>query len=184
MRRIAIAVTALAAVLTLGLADVAGAASPHFKKNGEPTCNIAGSATSKSVTCRGVLAGLGGEDLEIDVTVGGFAVYQCQNPSGKNEPAGQNKVLVGPVTAPTTISGDEIKNGNLTFTTDPATLTAAPTVSGSQAGCNNDSWTGVNPNLTVTDITLDIFQPVGTRIFHCTASNADGLSSPVTLTCT
>jgi hypothetical protein len=103
---------------------------------------IAGTAISQSVTCSGVLAGLGGDDLQIDVTVGGSAVYQCQNPSGKNEPAGQNKVLVGPVTEPTSISGDEIKNGNLSFTTDPATLTAPATVSGTEAGCNNDSWTG------------------------------------------
>jgi hypothetical protein len=181
MRRILIALTVL---LAFGLtATAALAASPHFKKNGEPRCTIGGTAISKSVSCTGVLAGLGGDDLEIDVTVSGFAVYQCQNPSGKNEPPGQNRVLVGPVTEPTTISGDEIKNGNLSFTTDPATLTAPGTVSGTAAGCNNDSWTGVNPTLTLTDITLDIFQPVGTQIFHCTASNPDGLTSPVTLTC-
>jgi hypothetical protein len=175
---------ALIVLVVAGLtATAALAASPHFKKNGEPSCVIAGSAISKSTTCTGVLAGLGGDDLQIDVTVSGFAVYQCQNPSGKNEPPGQNRVLVGPVTAPTSISGDEIKNGNLSFTTEPATLTAAPTVSGTQAGCNNDSWTGVNPTLTVTDITLDIFQPVGTLIFHCTASDPDGLTSPVALSC-
>jgi hypothetical protein len=42
----------------------------------------------------------------------------------------------------------------------------------------------VNPTLTLTDITLDIFQPVTTQIFHCTASDPNGLTSPVTLTCT
>jgi hypothetical protein len=42
----------------------------------------------------------------------------------------------------------------------------------------------VNPTLTITDITLDIFQPVGTRIFHGSASDPDGLDSPVTRTCT
>jgi hypothetical protein len=62
-------------------------------------------------------------------------------------------------------------------------LTAAPTVSGATAGCPNPNWTGVNPVLTLTDITLDIFQPVTTQIFHCTASNPNGLTSPVTLAC-
>jgi hypothetical protein len=41
----------------------------------------------------------------------------------------------------------------------------------------------VNPALTVTDITLVISQPPGTTIFTSTASNAQGLTSPVTLTC-
>jgi hypothetical protein len=41
--------------------------------------------------------------------VSGFAVYQCQNQGGNTAP-GQNKVLVGPVTAPTTIPADQIKN--------------------------------------------------------------------------
>jgi hypothetical protein len=40
----------------------------------------------------------------------------------------------------------------------------------------------VNPVLTVTSIELDIEQPVGTRIFTCTAS--DPLSGTVALTCT
>jgi hypothetical protein len=45
----------------------------------------------------------------INVTVSGSAVfYQCQNQGG-NTATGQNKVLVGPVTAPTTIPADQIK---------------------------------------------------------------------------
>jgi hypothetical protein len=42
---------------------------------------------------------------------------------------------------------------------------------------------GVNPTLTLTSITLGIFQPVTTQGFNCTASNPNGLTSPVTLTC-
>jgi hypothetical protein len=184
MRR-SLRLLAIAAVLVAAVAfpATAGASSPHFKKNGEPVCLISQSGATSSTTCSGVLAGLGGEDLQIDVTVSGFAVYQCQNPSGSNTPPGQNKVLVGPVTAPTSISGDEIKNGNLSFTTDPAMLTAPSTVSGTDAGCNNDKWTGVNPTLTVTDIGMVIQQPVGTPIFTCTASDPNGLTSPVALSC-
>jgi hypothetical protein len=163
--------------------STAVAASPHFKKGGSPTCVISGTSTSKTVVCTGTLAGLGGDNLRITTTISGFALYQCQNGGGNTAP-GQNRVLQGPSTVPTDIDSSAIKNGNLTFTTNPNTLSAATTVSGAVAGCPNPNWTGVNPTLTLTDITLDIFQPVTTRIFHCTASNPNGLTSPVTLTCT
>jgi hypothetical protein len=37
-----------------------------------------------------------------------------------------------------------------------------------------NNWTGVNPVLRLTSITLDIFQSAATQIFHCTASNPNG----------
>jgi len=180
MRRLLIAVSAVGALLVLTV-PTAFATSAHFKKGGEPTCTFSGT-TSIPVTCTGTLAGLGNQDLNIHLAVSGFALYECQN-GGGNTAAGQNKVLEGPATSDTAVPAAAIKNGNLTFTTNPATLTAAPTVSGAAAGCPNPNWTGVNPKLTLTDITLDIFQPVTTQIFHCTASNANGLTSPVTLSC-
>src|SRR6266511_2277141 len=165
-------------ILALGLivitAQASMASSPHFKRGGSPTCTITSSGSSASVTCSASLSGLGNETLEIDVTVSGFAVYQCQNPSGQNEPRGQNKVLVGPVTAPTTIPADQIKNGNVSFTTNPAVLTAPGTVTGAQAGCPNPNWTGVNPVLTVTDVSMTIAQG-GVLLFTCTASDPNGL---------
>ena len=164
------------------MAAAALASSPHFKKGGTPTCTISGTATSLTTTCTGTLSGLGQENLKIDLTVSGFAVYQCQNGGGNLSP-GQNRVLEGPSTVPTFIDSAAIKNGNLTFHTNPNTLSADATVSGGAAGCPNSNWTGVNPVLTLTDITLDIFQPVTTQIFHCTASDPNGLTSPVTLTC-
>jgi hypothetical protein len=127
------------------------------------------------------LAGLGNGDVDLNTTVSGFAVYQCQNAGGNTAP-GQNKVLVGPVTAPTHIPGTEIKNGNLAFTTNPAVLSAPSTVTGAEAGCPNPNWTGVNPALTVTSITLTISQG-GTLLFTCTASNPNGLSGSVPLAC-
>lgn len=182
MRRITVV---LAVLITAALsATAAFGASVHFKKGGTPTCTISGGGTSISTTCTGVVAGLGGEDIVINVTTEGFAVYQCQNPSDKKTPPGQNRVLVGPSTTPTTISGDEIKNGNLSFTTDPAVLTAPATVSSADAGCPGANWTGVNPSLTLTDITLEFFQPEGTLVFSCSASDPDGLSNPVALDCT
>lgn len=171
---------ALFLVFTTGL-SAAQAASPHFKKNGEPVCTVTTSSGSASTTCRTVLAGLGNEDLLATVTTSGSAVYQCRNQGGNVAP-GQNKVLVGPTTAPTFIDSDAIKNGNLTLVTNPAVLTAPATVSGTAAGCPNPNWTGVNPVLTVTSIELVIEQPVGTVIFRCTATGS-GLTGQVPLTC-
>jgi hypothetical protein len=169
-------------LLMLFAAAPAFAASPHFKHGGSPTCTISGSGTSStSTTCTGSLTGLGGGDVVLATTVSGFAVYQCQNGGGNVAP-GQNRVLVGPVTSPTTIPGSEIKNGNLTFVTNPAVLSAPTTVTGAQAGCPNSNWTGVNPTLTLTNITLDISQG-GALLFECTASNPNGLSGTVALTC-
>ena len=180
MRRLLLVVAAVFATAALA-ASAAFAASPHFKRGGEPVCMFSGT-TSIPVTCTATLAGLGNQDLNVHLSVSGFALYQCQNGGGNTAP-GQNKVLEGPATADTAIPASAIKNGNLTFTTNPATLTAAPTVSGAAAGCPNPNWTGVNPTLTLTSITLVIEQPPGTAIFTCTASNPNGLTSPVTLSC-
>ena len=141
MRRIRVvlfAVPAMIAAFVLA-SPAAYAASPHFKKGGVPVCTFSGT-TSIPVTCGGTLAGLGNEDLNLHLSVSGFALYQCQNGGGNTAP-GQNKVLEGPATSDTSIPADAIKNGNLTFTTNPATLTAAPTVSGAVAGCPNPNWT-------------------------------------------
>jgi hypothetical protein len=171
-----------ALVLFMTGVSAAQAASPHFKRNGEPVCTVTVTGSTSSTTCRTVLAGLGNDDLLATVTVSGFAVYQCQNQGGNVAP-GQNKVLVGPTTAPTFIDSDAIKNGNLTLQTNPVTLSSPSTVTGAQAGCPNSNWTGVNPTLTVTSITLSIQQPPGTEIFNCTASDPNGLSGTVALTC-
>jgi hypothetical protein len=180
MHRIAIILAALV-VATMG-ATAAFAASPHFKHGGSPTCTISGTGTtSTSTTCTGSLTGLGGGDVVLNTTVSGFAVYQCTNNGGNTAP-GQNRVLTGPSTTPTTIPGSEVKNGNLTFVTDPAVLTAASTVSGSAAGCPNANWTGTNPQLTLTNITLTIAQG-GVTLFTCTASDPNGLSGTVALNC-
>jgi hypothetical protein len=172
----------LAGALLALSSTVALAASPHFKHGGSPVCTVSGAGTnSSSTTCTASLSGLGNGDLVINVTVSGFAVYQCQNGGGNIAP-GQNKVLVGPVTAPTTIPGDQIKNGTVTFTTNPAVLTAPSTASASAAGCPNANWTGVNPALTTTSITMTISQG-GTLLFTCGASDPGGLSGRVALSC-
>jgi len=167
----ALALTAAAAV----------AASPHFKHGGEPACTISGTAASKTTSCSASLAGLGNEDVRVVLTTSGSAAYQCRNAGGNTAP-GQNKVLVGPAVTPVIFPASQIKNGNLSFTI-ANTLTAPATVTAAEAGCPNANWTGVNPVLAVTDISLVIEQPVGTVIFTCTASDPNGLTGTVALTC-
>ena len=165
-------------------ATPAFAAGQHFTHGGVPTCTITpivtATDTSQSVTCSGELAGLGNVDLVLDLSASGFALYQCQNNGGNTAP-GQNKVLVGPAVARTTIPANAIKNGRTTFTTNPAVLSAPLTVSGAVAGCPNANWSGVNPVVTVTSITLKISQTE--LLFTCTASNPNGLTGTVTLSC-
>jgi hypothetical protein len=171
----------LVVVGVLGLtASAAIAAAPHFKKGGEPSCTISGTA-SKTTSCSASLAGLGNADVKVTLTTNGSAVYTCQNQGG-NQAAGQNKVLVGPSVTPVIFPASQIKNGNLSFTV-ANTLTAPAQVTAAQAGCPNANWTGVNPVLTLTDISLVIEQPVGTVVFTCTASNPNGLSGTVALSC-
>lgn len=181
MRRLLALLVPLFALVVVGaMSAPATAASPHFKHGGSPTCTVSSSGGTASTTCTATMAGLGNADVHIDLTVAGYALYQCQNGGGNLAP-GQNKVLEGPVTAPTDIPSSAIKNGTLTFTTNPAVLSAEPTVSGAAAGCPNPNWTGVNPTLTVTSVVLDIYQ--GALLFHCTASDPDGLTGTFALSC-
>lgn len=180
MRRLLTMLAVFTGAFVLAIPNAA-AASPHFKRGGSPTCTITSTSNTSSTVCSASLAGLGNGDLVIRTTVSGYAVYQCQNHGGNIAP-GQNKVLVGPVTVPTTIPSDQIKNGTVTFTTDPAVLTADSTVTSDQAGCPNGNWTGVNPTPTVTSIRMTIRQN-GVLLFTCTASDPNGLTGTVALTC-
>ena len=179
MKRITIIISLLMAA-AVGLAPLASADSPHFKKGGTPTCNISTSSGSSSATCTGSISGLGNGDVLINTTLQGSATYTCTNQGGNASP-GQNKVNVGPTTTPTTISAGDIKNGNLTYRAS-GSLTAPTTVSGSAAGCPNTNWTGTNPQLTVTSITEQIYQG-GVLLFTCSATNPNGLSGTVALSC-
>ncbi len=175
MKRLALVVP-IALIAGLVAAPSAFAANPHFKKGGTPVCTITRSGSSATVSCTGTLAGLGNEDLLIETTVSGFAVYQCRNQGGNVAP-GQNKVLEGPVTTPTLVPADAIKNGNVTFQAG-GSLTADPTVSGAEAGCPNDNWIGVNPTLTVTSVMLEISQG-GTFIYCGVVTDEAGLTGTV-----
>ncbi|MFJ5862046.1 hypothetical protein ACIQCM_11535 [Pseudarthrobacter sp. NPDC092439] len=171
--------TAVLLMFTVGI-SAAQAASPHFKRGGSPVCEVSAAGSTSTTTCTAVLAGLGNEDLVATVTVAGYAVYECQNYGGNVAP-GQNKVVTGPVTEPTSVPSDAIKNGTLRLATDPVTLSAPDTATAAEAGCPNGNWQGINPVLTVTSIQLTITQ--GTFSVTCWAYNENGLTGSVALTC-
>jgi hypothetical protein len=176
------------AALALGLAFVA--ASPalarptptsgvHFTQGGTPTCTLNADTT---VDCTAELAGLGEGDIVITTSVGGAAVYQCQNRGGNLAP-GQNKVLVGPEVNSVVLPGDEIENGRATitgFTEDP--LVAPATVTGQAAGCPNGNWKGINPVLSITSVTFRDTQG-GVLLFSCSATGSNLGTGTVQLVC-
>ena len=161
---------ALAIVAVPALAKPTATGGTHFTRGGDPVCTITGA----TVDCSAELAGLGEGDIVSETTVEGFAVYTCQNQGGQQAP-GQNKVLEGPDTTPVVIPADEVKNGRATIP-GTSTLEADETVSGAEAGCpNNKTWTGVDPQLTITSVTFEASQG-GVLLFTSEASDPDGLS--------
>jgi hypothetical protein len=168
----------LSFVLAAALASVAWAANPHFRRGGTPTCQDTGTL----LVCSGKLAGLGNADLVIDLSSNAEASFACGNPGRRSHQApGINKVPFT-ATGSETVSADEIKNGNATFTVfAPQT---PPSIPSSAEICPNGNWTTVTlSGIDFSDITLTITQE--TLLFTCVRPGpvpTDGTS--VTLTCT
>lgn len=165
MRRIVIA------ALTLGLvalAPVAATASNVHLKGG-PNSEPAFTDNGLSLSATGALAGLGNADVLIKLTATGRVTATCTNPSGANQPPGQNPA---PVTLRGTqaIPASEIKNGNVTFnvrTARPVTpIPGAP-------DCPNANWTERITDVKFTSAIIRVEQPPGTVVLtvRCTFSS-------------
>lgn len=162
----------LIAVLSLMALAVAAvpalAQGEHFTRNGFPSCTISGTTANqtRTVTCSGELAGLGGEDLVVTTSAIGQATYACGAPGSGNLSPGQNKV---PATIsnqePTVTPGSAIKNGRATAT-DFVTLTA-PNATAEQAGCPNPNWQTSFLALNITSVTYTVSQG-GVTLATCT----------------
>jgi hypothetical protein len=124
-------IIAVLSLMALALAAVPALAdNPHFKGTSGPTATDKG--TTLNVT--GTLAGLGQQGGTIELVAQGNVIVSCTNPSGANQPPGQQP-------APTTLSsgvqpiGPVTKSGNFTFsltTLEPATPVGA---------CKSSPWT-------------------------------------------
>jgi hypothetical protein len=136
------------------VAGVAFAQSVHLKP---PKANPSFADNGLTLTAFGALAGLGNGDVLISLSAQANATAVCINPSGQNQPPGQNP-------APVTVSGaeaipaDEIKNGNVSFVVNTqAPVTPIP----GAPGCPNPNWTEAITDLAFTSAVITVEQPVG-----------------------
>jgi hypothetical protein len=144
---------AWALVLTLLAVLTAGgvwAANVHFK-HGSPVFVDNG----LTLTAAGFLTGLGQEDLFVLLTASANPTAVCTNPSGTNQPPGQNPAPVQ-VTGSEAIPASAVKNGNVQFnvTTNPPTtpIAGAP-------DCPGRSWTETITDMSFTCADFAVQQP-------------------------
>jgi hypothetical protein len=149
MRRIAIAITALAAFVGLAFgAAPAYAQSGHFITGGgnAPECTDEGT----TVECTGKVAGLGGTTFEITIEAAGIASVECTNPGGNVAPGQDTAVDVAGTTGPQPTP----RNGSAGFTIetdDPEPLPPTPT-------CPNNQWTPNIVDVEFTTATLTLLE--------------------------
>src|SRR5215218_8424346 len=102
------AITALTVLLVLGFAGTAIAANPHFVGDVDFTDQ------GTTLGAAGSVAGLGNEDTVIFITATGVPTVTCTNPSGSNQPPGQNPGEIT-VTGGEEVPEGSIVNGRLNF---------------------------------------------------------------------
>jgi hypothetical protein len=144
MRKIGI--IAVLSMLVVALAAVpALAANPHFLSG--PTFTDNGT----TVTATGTIAGLGNEDVTVEVLATGTGTVTCTNPAGNVAPGQDQEINTSG-----TVTGLEVKNGRVTFsvTTEPPEQPTDAT----DAGCPNDKWTATITDVEFTSATINVFQ--------------------------
>jgi hypothetical protein len=124
----------VAVVATFAIAGTAFGANVHLKGRSGPTFVD----TGLTLTASGTLTGLGNGNILVDLTVTGEPTVTCTNPSGSNEPPGQNPAELN-LGGQQAIPDGQIKNGNVSF----SVTTVAPTqpTSAKEAGCPSNQWT-------------------------------------------
>lgn len=143
MRKTLIAIIAVAALM-VSMASVALAQNPHFV--GQVRFTDLG--TTLNVT--GSIAGLGNQNIDVEVIASGTASITCTNPGGNVAP-GQSKTI----TAIGTVANLEPKNGRVNFN-----VTTEEPVAPSNA-CPNAQWTPTIVDVVFTSVTVNVYQPAG-----------------------
>jgi hypothetical protein len=147
MRRFAVVIAAMAVMGVF--AQEALAQNAHLKGRNPISFTDNGLTLSATVS----YAGLGNFDTLQVLTASGGTASTCTNQGG-NEAPGQNPAPVTLV-GETPIPAGDIKNGNVTISTN----TAAPVspVPGAP-GCPNSNWTEVITDVSFTSASIQLFQ--------------------------
>jgi len=169
MRKMVLALSASVALIG-GLAYAANVhvkAGPFFVDNG------------LTLTETGSLAGLGFQDIVINMTATANPIATCTNPAGQTQPPGHNPAPVSVVANPLSIPASEIKNGNVSFS-----VTTNPPPNNPIAGapdCPNSQWTEAITDLQFTSATLTVQQPAPNIVLTLTCTFAPPtINGPVT----
>jgi hypothetical protein len=153
----------LVALMVAGFTATLLAASPHYKRGGKPVCTIDTSDGSASCTS-GLVAGLGNDDIHIEVTVTASAGTLCHNPGNSLEVPGQNPAT-GSGSGSVDIDAGAIKNGTATIPAVETEPVVFDPVTAETAGCPNGNWTATVDQSSVSYSGFYSFQqPEGNQI--------------------
>jgi len=137
------------------------AASPHYKKGGQPVCTASGA----TVTCStGNVTGLGNFDVLVSMTFTASQGQLCHNPGKNGETAAGQNPAIGTGGGSVSIPAGDIKNGNLIVPSisGTASITAS---SSADAGCPNGNWTvTLDGPITISGGEYTFESPPGTKI--------------------
>jgi hypothetical protein len=152
----------LAALVLLALsATTVLGANPHFI--GDVTFTDQG----ETLLAGGSIAGLGNEDTVILITATGVPTVTCTNPSGANQPPGQNPGELTVAGGEEVPEGD-VTNGRLNFsvaTAEPQDPTPRA------AGCPGRNWTAEITDVDFSSATLEFYQGQGCALNNQGAPN-------------
>jgi hypothetical protein len=151
----------LVALIVSATAAVVFAASPHYKKGGQPVCT----ANGATVTCStGTVTGLGNFDVQVSIVFTASQGQLCHSPGNPNSTVPGQNPAIGTGGGGVSIPANQIKNGNLVVPSFSGTATITVGTADT-AGCPNDNWTvALSGPITISGGTYTFQSPPGTTI--------------------